>query len=289
MKRHASGNRQAEAMTANSRKQRHEAGILQQRLRRTTGRAIGDYNMIDAGDKVMVCVSGGKDSLVLLDMLLQLQQRAPVTFSIMAVTLDQGHPGFPADVLRQHYQQLGVEFLVELQDTYSIVKRLIPEGKTMCSLCSRLRRGVLYQVAADVGASRIALGHHCDDIMETFFLNLFYGGKLKAMPPRLQSDDGRHTVIRPLAYCREADIARYAENKKLPVIPCELCGSQEGLQRQAIKAMLKEWERARPGRVQSIFRALGDIVPSHLLDRELHDFTRMAEQFTDSGRIRKTG
>ena len=266
-----------EAVSGCSRKQRHEAGILQQRLRRAVGSAIGDYNMIDAGDRVMVCVSGGKDSLALLDILLQLQRRAPVAFGLVAVTLDQGHPGFPAHKLRQHYQQLGVEFHIERQDTYSIVKRVIEDGKTMCSMCSRLRRGVLYRVAAELGASRIALGHHSDDIVETLFLNLFYGGKLKAMPPRLQSDDGKHTVIRPLAYCREADLAQYAINNSMPVIPCDLCGSQEGLQRQAIKAMLKDWERGHPGRMQTIFRALGDVVPSHLLDRELHDFCGPAD------------
>ncbi len=258
-------------MTSDNRKQRHEAGILQQRLRRTVGRAIGDYSMIDAGDKVMVCVSGGKDSLALLDILILLQQRAPVAFTIVAVTLDQGHPGFPLHKLRQHYRNLAVAYHIESQDTYSIVKRVIAEGKTMCSLCSRLRRGVLYRVADELGANRIALGHHADDIIETLFLNMFYGGKLKAMPSRLLSDDGRHTVIRPLSYCREADLARYAENKSLPVIPCDLCGTQEGLQRQAVKAMLRGWEQSHPGRIETIFRAIGDVVPSHLMDRELYD------------------
>jgi len=249
-----------------------EANKLRKRLRRQVGQAIADYAMIEAGDRVMVCVSGGKDSYGLLDILLSLKARSPVPFDIIAVNLDQKHPGFPADVLPGYLAGRDVPYRIEEQDTYSVVKRLIPEGGTMCSLCSRLRRGVLYRVAGEVGATKIALGHHRDDILATFFLNLFFGGKLKTMPPKLVSDDGKHVVIRPLAYVRERDLARYAEAMAFPIIPCDLCGSQENLQRRQIGDMLREWERKFPGRVESIFNAMGTVVPTHLLDRGLQDF-----------------
>jgi tRNA 2-thiocytidine biosynthesis protein TtcA len=249
-----------------------EANKLRKRLRRQVGQAIADYAMIEAGDKVMVCVSGGKDSYGLLDILLSLKARSPVPFAIIAVNLDQKHPGFPAEVLPGYLAGRDVPYRIEEQDTYSVVKRLIPEGGTMCSLCSRLRRGVLYRVAGEVGATKIALGHHRDDILATFFLNLFFGGKLKTMPPKLASDDGKHVVIRPLAYVRERDLARYAEAMAFPIIPCDLCGSQENLQRRQIGDMLREWERKFPGRVESIFNAMGTVVPTHLLDRALQDF-----------------
>lgn len=257
-------------------KQRYEAGILQQRLRRQVGRAIDDYAMIADGDKVMVCVSGGKDSHGLLDILCRLQRAAPLRFDLIAVLMDQGQPGFCADAVRAHFESLPVSYRIERQDTYRIVKRVIPEGKTTCGLCSRLRRGVLYRVAGEVGATKIALGHHADDIMETLLLNLFYGGSLKAMPPRLTSADGRHTVIRPLAYCREKDLAAYARNLDFPIIPCNLCGSSGGGARRQVKQLLAEWERKYPGRVNSIFSALTTVVPSHLLDRALFDFTQAA-------------
>jgi tRNA 2-thiocytidine biosynthesis protein TtcA len=228
--------------------------------------------MIEAGDRVMVCLSGGKDSHGLLDLLLKLRSRAPVDFEIVAVNLDQKQPGFPADVLPAYLTSLGVPFRIETQDTYSIVTRLIPEGKTYCSLCSRLRRGILYRVATELGATKIALGHHRDDIVATLFLNLFHGGKLKAMPPKLVSDDGRHVVIRPLAYVKEADLARYAQVKRFPIIPCNLCGAQENLQRQEVKRMLAEWDRRHPGRVQNIFSSLARVVPSHLMDASLFGF-----------------
>jgi len=228
--------------------------------------------MIEAGDRVMVCLSGGKDSYGLLDVLMALQRRAPVPFTLVAVNLDQKQPGFPADVLPRYLAGLGVDFRIAEQDTYSVVKRLIPEGATMCSLCSRLRRGVLYRVASELGATKIALGHHRDDLMATFFLNLFFGGKLKTMPPKLVSDDGRHVVIRPLAYVRERDLAAYAEHKAFPIIPCTLCGSQDNLQRKQVGLMMKEWERKHPGRLDSIFNALGKVEATHLLDRSLNDF-----------------
>ena len=249
-----------------------EAGKLRKRLRRQVGQAIADYAMIDAGDLVMVCLSGGKDSYGLLDVLLSLQKRSPLPFSIVAVNLDQKQPGFPADVLPRYLAGRGVPFRIVEQDTYSVVKRVIPEGATMCSLCSRLRRGVLYRVAGELGATKIALGHHRDDIVATFFLNLFHGGKLKTMPPKLVSDDGRHVVIRPLAYVRERDLARYAEACAFPLIPCTLCGSQENLQRRQVSALMREWEKRFPGRVESIFNAMGNVVPTHLLDRTLQDF-----------------
>lgn len=249
-----------------------EANKLSKRLHRLTGQAIIDFNMIEAGDRVMVCMSGGKDSYGLLDILLSLQSRAPITFELIAVNLDQGHPGFPKDTLPNYLRQLGVKFHIETQDTYSIVKRVIPEGKTMCSLCSRLRRGIIYRLAAELGATKIALGHHRDDILQTFFLNLFFGGSLKSMPPKLVSDDGRHIVIRPLAYCEESDLQRWAELQEFPIIPCDLCGSQENLQRQHIKRMLQEWDRQTPGRTATMFQALGNVAPSHLLDPRRHDF-----------------
>lgn len=254
------------------RRDQYESNKLVKRLRRQAGQAIVDYAMIGEGDKVMVCLSGGKDSYALLDILLHLRGRAPIAFDIVAVNLDQKQPGFPEHVLPEYLTKLGVPFHIENQDTYSIVKRVIPEGKTMCSLCSRLRRGVLYRVAQELGATRIALGHHRDDMIETFFLNLFYGGKLKSMPPKLVSDDGRNVVIRPLAYCEERDLEAYAELRQFPIIPCTLCGSQENLKRKTIKAMLHEWEKRHPGRTETILTSLQNARPSHLLDRALFDF-----------------
>jgi len=258
-----------------TRKADFEAAKLAKRLRRLVGQAIADYSMIEAGDKVMVCLSGGKDSYAMLDVLMRLREKSPVPFELVAVNLDQRHPGFPEHVLPDYLTALGIPFRIEVQDTYSVVKRVIPEGKTMCGLCSRLRRGVLYRVASELGANKIALGHHRDDILETFFLNLFHGGALKAMPPKLVSDDGRHVVIRPLAYVEESDLAAYAELKQFPIIPCDLCGSQELLQRKQVKGMLREWEKQNPGRIDTIFGALTNVAPSHLLDRTLHDFTRV--------------
>ena len=261
----ATGVRQAEKIAFENNK-------LHKRLCRLAGQAIGDFNMIEAGDRVMVCLSGGKDSYALLDILLTLRQRAPIDFEIIAVNLDQKQPNFPAHVLPDYLRALGVPFHIENQDTYSIVKRVVEEGKTTCALCSRLRRGILYRVADELGATKIALGHHRDDILETFFLNMFFGGKLKSMPPKLQSDDGRHIVIRPLAYVKEADTSRYAEVRNFPIIPCDLCGSQENLQRKQTKAMLRDWDKKFPGRVDSIFAALSTVVPSHLMDRNLFAF-----------------
>ena len=249
-----------------------EDAKLEKRLMRLVGQAIGDFRMIDNGDKVMVCLSGGKDSYSLLEILLTLRERAPIDFDVVAVNLDQKQPGFPAHVLPDYLQRRGVRFHIETQDTYSIVTRVIPAGKTMCSLCSRLRRGVLYRVAAELGATKIALGHHRDDILGTFFLNLFYGGRIKGMPPKLVSDDGRNVVIRPLAYVHEADLARFAQVRQFPIIPCNLCGSQDNLKRQEVKRMLADWERRYPGRVMNSFNALSRVVPSHLMDRNLHDF-----------------
>ena len=254
----------------------HERNKLHKRLCRQVGEAIGDFGMIEAGDRVMVCLSGGKDSYGLLDVLTTLRARSPVPFELIAVNLDQKQPGFPAHVLPEYLRSLDVPFRIEDQDTYSIVKRVIPEGRTMCSLCSRLRRGVLYRVAREIGATKIALGHHRDDILETFFLNLFFGGRLKSMPPKLVSDDGRHVVIRPLAYVKEEDLAAYAEWKAFPIIPCNLCGSQENLKRREAKAMLRDWERRFPGRVENVFAALSRVAPSHLLDRRLFDFAGLA-------------
>jgi tRNA 2-thiocytidine biosynthesis protein TtcA len=265
----------AAASRRDPRKAEFESGKLRKRLRRLVGQAIADYAMIDGGDRVMVCLSGGKDSYGMLDILLSLQKRSPHPFEIIAVNLDQKQPGFPADVLPRYLASRGVEFRIATQDTYSVVKRLIPEGATMCSLCSRLRRGALYRVAREIGATKVALGHHRDDILATFFLNLFHGGKLKTMPPKLVSDDGMHVVIRPLAYVRERDLARYADACAFPLIPCTLCGSQENLQRKQIAAMLRDWEKCFPGRVESIFNAMSNVVPTHLLDRALHDFAAM--------------
>ena len=261
-----------EPHSTRERRQSYEANKLAKRLRRLTGQAIADFDMIGDGDKVMVCLSGGKDSYALLDILMHLREHAPVRFDLVAVNLDQKQPGYPQRVLPEYLDRVGVQYRIVEQDTYSVVKRVIPEGKTMCSLCSRLRRGVLYRVAGELGATRIALGHHRDDIIETFFLNLFYGGTLKAMPPRLLSDDGRHVVIRPLAYCDERDLAAYAEAKRFPIIPCNLCGSQDNLKRREIKSMLREWEKRHPGRVDTILTSLQNIRPSHLLDRQLHEF-----------------
>jgi tRNA 2-thiocytidine biosynthesis protein TtcA len=253
-----------------------EANKLAKRLRRSTGQAIADFNMISAGDRVMVCLSGGKDSYAMLDMLLHLREHAPIDFEIIAVNLDQKQPGFPADVLPRYLTGLGIPFHIENEDTYSIVKRVIPEGKTTCSLCSRLRRGVLYRVADELGATKIALGHHRDDILQTLFLNLFFGGKLKSMPPKLVSDDGRHMVIRPLAYCAESDLEAWAALREFPIIPCDLCGSQPNLQRQQVKRMLNDWEKQFPGRIATIFRSLSNAVPSHLLDAKLFNFADLA-------------
>jgi tRNA 2-thiocytidine biosynthesis protein TtcA len=250
----------------------HEQHRLAKRLRHQVGRAIADFGMIEDGDKVMVCLSGGKDSYTLLDVLLQLQKKAPVRFSLTAVNLDQKQPGFPQDVLPRYLETLGVDYRILEQDTYSVVTRVVPEGRTMCSLCSRLRRGALYSFAAEHGYTKIALGHHRDDLVATFFLNLFFHAKLSGMPPKLLSDDGRHVVIRPLAYVREDDIAAYAQAKAFPIIPCNLCGSQENLQRKQVKRMLEQWERESPGRVETIARALGDIRPSQLSDPKLFDF-----------------
>jgi tRNA 2-thiocytidine biosynthesis protein TtcA len=245
---------------------------LQSHLRSQVGKAIGDFRMIAPGDRVMVCLSGGKDSYTLLDVLLSLQRNAPVDFSLVAVNLDQKQPGFPEDVLPDYLRRLGVPYHIIEQDTYSVVKRVVPEGRTMCGLCSRLRRGALYRYASENGITRIALGHHRDDILETFFLNLFFGGRLKAMAPKLLSDDQRHIVIRPLAYVSEAQIARYATAREFPIIPCTLCGSQQNLQRRQVKKMLTGWEREFPGRVQNIFAALRNVAPGHLADTRLHDF-----------------
>ena len=254
------------------RKADYELGKLAKRLRRQVGEAIADFNMLQAGDRVMVCLSGGKDSHGLLDVLLSLQEKAPVEFELIAVNLDQKQPGFPGHVLPEYLRSRGVEFRVVEQDTYSVVKRVIPEGQTMCSLCSRLRRGVLYRVAGELGVTKIALGHHRDDILATFFLNLFHGGQLKAMPAKLRSDDGRQVVIRPLAYVAEDDLAAYAEAKGFPIIPCTLCGSQDNLERKQIGELLRDWKRRQPGRIESIARALTEVRPSHLLDRKLYDF-----------------
>lgn len=245
---------------------------LHKRLRRQTGQAIENFNMIEEGDRVMVCLSGGADSYTMLDILLSLKKKAPVKFSLTAVNLDQKQPGFPEDVLPSYLDDLGIPYHILEQDTYSVVKRVIPEGKTTCGLCSRLRRGVLYTFAREEGFTKIALGHHRDDLIETLFLNMFYGGKLKSMPPKLMSDDGDNIVIRPLSYCGESDIKRYAEAKQFPIIPCNLCGSQDHLQRQAIKHMLGEWCRKYPGRVESIFTSMQNVVPSHLADTDLFDF-----------------
>jgi len=257
------------------RKQAFEENKLDKKLCRLVGQAIGDFGMIADGDKVMVCLSGGKDSYTLLDILLKLRERAPISFDLVAVNLDQKQPNFPSDTLPNYLRQLNIPFHIEEQDTYSIVKRVIPEGKTTCGLCSRLRRGILYRVADELGATKIALGHHREDILETLLLNMFYGGKLKAMPPKLRSDDGRHLVIRPLAYVPEKLIERYAQSMEFPIIPCDLCGSQPNLQRSAVKKLLRDWERDFPGRIENLFRSLHHIVPSHLLDQDAFDFQNL--------------
>jgi len=257
---------------------------LESRLRSQVGKAIEDYGMIVAGDRVMVCLSGGKDSYAMLSLLLALQRAAPVSFELVAVNLDQKQPGFPAHVLPDYLAAIGVPFHILEQDTYSVVRRVIPIGKTTCGLCSRLRRGALYSFAAEHGYTKIALGHHLDDIMETLFLNLFFGGTLKAMPPKLRSDDGRNVVIRPLAYCRESELARYARAMDFPLIPCNLCGSQENLQRKEIKAMLADWERRFPGRVESIAAAMGNVAPSQLMDKGLFDFGALVAGMPGEGR-----
>lgn len=253
-------------------KAQYNLNKLHKRLRRGVGQAIADFGMIEEGDKIMVCLSGGKDSYTLLDILINLQQSAPVNFSLIAVNLDQKQPGFPADVLPTYLSELGVDFQIVTEDTYAIVKEKIPEGKTTCSLCSRLRRGILYRTAKELGATKIALGHHRDDMLETLFLNMFYGGKMKSMPPKLISDNGEHIVIRPLAYCKEKDIEQYATAKQFPIIPCNLCGSQDGLQRQVVKEMLQDWDKRFPGRIETMFQAMQNIVPSHLADKQLFDF-----------------
>lgn len=259
-------------------KARQEGNKLAKRLRRLVGAAIADYRMIEAGDKVLVCLSGGKDSYALLDLLMALREKAPVGFDLIAYNLDQAQPGFPEHVLPEYLAKRGVPSRIERRDTHRVVKRVIPEGKTMCSLCSRLRRGNIYRAATELGCHKIALGHHRDDIVETFFLNMFYGGTLKAMPPKLLSDDGRHVVIRPLAYCAEEDLAGYARFKEFPIIPCNLCGSQPNLQRQAVKEMLRQWEKKSPGRIEHIFRALQNVAPSHLADRRLFDFAGLGSE-----------
>jgi tRNA 2-thiocytidine biosynthesis protein TtcA len=267
-------------------KDKHNLDKLSKRLRRLVGQAIEDFNMIEEGDKVMVCLSGGKDSYTLLDILLSLQASAPIDFEIIAVNLDQKQPNFPEHVLPNYLTQLGVPFHILEKDTYSVVKSLIPEGKTMCSLCSRLRRGNLYTFAKTIGATKIALGHHRDDILETFFLNLFFGGKIKAMPAKLLSDDGENILIRPLAYCKEKDIARYAEAAAFPIIPCTLCGSQPNLQRGVIKSMLQDWDKQHPGRLETLFNALQNVAPSQLLDSKLFDFAGL--KITEGGQDLET-
>jgi tRNA 2-thiocytidine biosynthesis protein TtcA len=252
-----------------------EENKLEKKLCRLVGQAIGDFGMIEDGDKIMVCLSGGKDSYAMLDILMKLRERAPINFEIVVVNLDQKQPNFPAETLPNYLRSLGIPFHIEEQDTYSIVKRVIPEGKTTCGLCSRLRRGILYRVADELGATKIALGHHRDDILETLMLNMFYAGKLKGMPPKLRSDDGRHIVIRPLAYVPEKLLERYAADMNFPIIPCDLCGSQPNLQRQVMKEMLRDWEKKHPGRVENLFRSMHHIVPSHLMDGEAFDFQNL--------------
>ena len=257
-------------------KQSYGLNKLQKRLRRNVGKAIADFNMIEADDHIMVCLSGGKDSYTLLDILMYMREVAPIDFTITAVNLDQKQPGFPEHILPEYLEHLGVNYQIVEEDTYSIVKDKIPEGKTTCSLCSRLRRGILYRTAKEIGATKIALGHHRDDMLETLFLNMFHGGKLKSMPPKLVSDNGEHIVIRPLAYCNETDIIKYSASKDFPIIPCNLCGSQENLQRKNIKMMLQDWQNRFPGRIESMFKAMQNVVPSHLVDSELFDFKSVA-------------
>ncbi|MUJ19486.1 tRNA 2-thiocytidine(32) synthetase TtcA [Aliivibrio fischeri] len=252
--------------------QQYNFNKLQKKIRRNTGNAIADYNMIEDGDRIMVCLSGGKDSFTMLDILMSLKKSAPISFDLIAVNLDQKQPGFPAHILPEYLEKLGVEYKIVEEDTYSIVQDKIPEGKTTCSLCSRLRRGILYRTAKELGATKIALGHHRDDILETMFLNMFYGGKLKGMPPKLVSDNGEHVVIRPLAYCREKDIIKYADMRDYPIIPCNLCGSQPNMQRQNVKQMLNTWDKQFPGRIETMFTAMQNVVPSHLADFNTFDF-----------------
>ncbi|EGQ7782984.1 tRNA 2-thiocytidine(32) synthetase TtcA [Vibrio parahaemolyticus] len=258
-----------------TRKETLEFNKLQKRLRRNVGNAITDYNMIEEGDVVMACISGGKDSFAMLDILLNLQKAAPIKFEVVAVNLDQKQPGFPEHILPEYFETLNIPYYIVDKDTYSVVKEKVPEGKTTCGLCSRLRRGTLYSFAEKIGATKLALGHHMDDIVETMFLNMFHGSRLKAMPPKLRSDDGRNVVIRPMTYCREKDLIKYAEHKDFPIIPCNLCGSQENLQRQAIKAMLIDWDKKTPGRVEAIFKSIQNVSPSQLADRELFDFVNL--------------
>ncbi|MCH8257139.1 MAG: tRNA 2-thiocytidine(32) synthetase TtcA [Proteobacteria bacterium] len=259
-------------------KQTRDKNKLHKRLRRETGKAIADFNMIEDGDRVMVCISGGKDSLTMLDILMNLQKRAPIDFELLAVNLDQKQPGFPEEVLPAYFESIDVDYTILEEDTYSLVTDMVPQGKTYCGWCSRFRRGILYKFAKQHGYNKIALGHHRDDIVATLFLNLFHGGKLKAMPPKLLSDDGANVVIRPLAYCREKDIEHYAKLMGMPIIPCDLCGSQDNLQRQVIKEMLLTWDRQFPGRVETIFRAVTDVVPSHLADVSLFDFDKLGSE-----------
>ncbi|WP_145521942.1 tRNA 2-thiocytidine(32) synthetase TtcA [Yersinia aldovae] len=266
-------------------KEHYDLNKLHKRLRRNVGQAIADFNMIEEGDRVMVCLSGGKDSYTMLDILQNLQKSAPINFTLIAVNLDQKQPGFPEDILPAYLNKQGVEYQIVEENTYGIVKEIIPEGKTTCSLCSRLRRGILYRTATELGATKIALGHHRDDILQTLFLNMFYGGKLKGMPPKLMSDDGKHVVIRPLAYCREKDIERFALAREYPIIPCNLCGSQPNLQRQVIKDMLRDWDKQYPGRIETMFSAMQNVVPSHLNDHKLFDFKSITHdsQIVDGG------
>ena len=272
----------AEIVRELSRKEKTEFNKLQKRLRRNVGNAIVDYNMIEEGDKIMVCLSGGKDSYGMLDVLISLQRSAPIEFELVAVNLDQKQPGFPEQVLPEYLSTIDVPYFILEKDTYSIVKEVVPEGKTTCGLCSRLRRGSLYGFAQDIGANKIALGHHRDDIVETLFLNMFFHGSLKAMPPKLLSDDKKNVVIRPMAYCKEKDLAAYADYKQFPIIPCNLCGSQDNLQRVQVKKMLVEWEREYPGRTETIFRSIGNIAPSQLADRELFDFSSLRAEQIDT-------
>lgn len=272
------GSESARTTAAAERKSRTEFNKLQKRLRRNVGKAIEDYRMIEDGDKIMVCLSGGKDSYTMLDILMSLQKSAPVKFELVAVNMDQKQPGFPERILPAYLEQLGVPYHIVEKDTYSVVKEIVPEGKTTCGLCSRLRRGTLYGFAESIGANKIALGHHRDDIIETLFLNMFHGGKLKAMPPKLLSDDKKHVLIRPLAYCKEKDIEAFSEAREFPIIPCNLCGSQESLQRQNIKQMLADWEKQQPGRSENIFAAVCNVAPSQLGDRELWNFEELQDE-----------
>jgi len=275
----------SQTASGDSRRQQNEFNKLRKRLRRNVGNAIVDFNMIAEGDRVMVCVSGGKDSYAMLDILLHLRDSAPIRFDLIAVNLDQKQPGFPEEVLPKYLEQRGIPYYILERDTYSVVKSVIPEGKTTCGLCSRLRRGTLYGFAQQIGASKIALGHHRDDIVETLFLNMFFGGKLKAMPPKLLSDDKQNVVIRPLAYCKESDLARYAHAMQFPIIPCNLCGSQDNLQRQEIKKMLNSWEKQYPGRIETIFRSLANVSPSQLADRDLFDFASLSVEVDSDIRL----